>query len=97
MALNRRHIAMCGSFNNGEKKALLDTFEEVSAGTIVPTAGPADLTDSTGGTPGATLAAITAGAAYAQADMTAVKNAIASLNAQIVALEDALQTSGVLT
>jgi hypothetical protein len=41
------------------------------------------LTDSTGGTASTTLAAITAGAAYAQADMTAIKNAIASLAAQL--------------
>jgi hypothetical protein len=41
------------------------------------------LTDSTGGTPGTTLAAITAGAAYAQADAVAIKNAIASINAKL--------------
>jgi hypothetical protein len=41
------------------------------------------LTDSTGGTASTTLAAITAGAAYAQADMTAIKNAIASLASQL--------------
>jgi len=41
------------------------------------------LTDSTGGTASTTLAAITAGAAYAQADLTAIKNAIASLAAQL--------------
>lgn len=39
----------------------------------------AALTDNSGGTASSTLASITAGAAYAQADMTAVKNAIASL------------------
>jgi hypothetical protein len=41
------------------------------------------LTDSTGGAVSTTLAAITAGAAYAQADMTATKNAIASLAAEL--------------
>ena len=41
------------------------------------------LTDSTGGTASTTLAAITAGAAYAQADLTAIKNAIASLASQL--------------
>ena len=41
------------------------------------------LTDSTGGTASTTLAAITAGAAYDQADQTAIKNAIASLAAQL--------------
>lgn len=45
--------------------------------------GQASLTDSTGGTASTTLAAITAGAAYAQADMTAVKNALASIAAQL--------------
>jgi hypothetical protein len=41
------------------------------------------LTDSTGGSASTTLAAITAGATYAQADLTAIKNAIASLAAQL--------------
>lgn len=41
------------------------------------------LTDSTGGTPSTTLAAIAAGAGYTQADMVAVKNAIASLKAEL--------------
>jgi hypothetical protein len=41
------------------------------------------VTDSTGGTASTTLAAITAGAAYAQADLTAIKNAIASLASQL--------------
>jgi hypothetical protein len=41
------------------------------------------LTDSTGGTASTTLAAITAGAAYDQADLTAIKNAIASLASQL--------------
>ena len=41
------------------------------------------VTDSTGGTASTTLAAITAGAAYAQADMTAVRNALASISAQL--------------
>jgi hypothetical protein len=40
------------------------------------------LTDSTGGTASNTLAAITAGASYAQADITAIKNALASLAAR---------------
>jgi hypothetical protein len=45
-----------------------------------------NLTDNTGGTASVTLAAITAGAAYAQADMVAVKNAIASLAAIVNAI-----------
>lgn len=45
------------------------------------------LTDSTGGTPSTTLAAITAGAAYDQADLTAIKNAIASLAAELALIK----------
>jgi hypothetical protein len=45
------------------------------------------LTDSTGGSASTTLAAITAGAAYAQADLTAIKNAIASLAAQLAKIK----------
>ena len=41
------------------------------------------VTDSTGGSVSTTLAAIAAGAAYAQADMTAVKNALASIASQL--------------
>lgn len=41
------------------------------------------LTDSSGGTASDTLAAITAGATYAQADIVAIQNAIASLAAKI--------------
>lgn len=44
------------------------------------------LTDSSGGTASDTLASIAAGASYAQADMVAVKNAIASLAAKINAM-----------
>lgn len=43
----------------------------------------AALTNNTGGTISTTLAAITAGAAYTQADMVAVKNALASLADQV--------------
>lgn len=43
----------------------------------------AALTNNTGGTVSTTLAAITAGAAYTQADMLAVKNALASLADQV--------------
>jgi hypothetical protein len=58
-------------------------------------AGPTSaITDSTGGTPSTTLAAITAGASYAQADMVAVKNALASLAAQYNALLAILQGIG---
>lgn len=42
-------------------------------------ANQAAITDSTGGTAATTFAAIAAGAAYAQADMVAVKNALAQI------------------
>ena len=45
------------------------------------------VTDSTGGSASTTLAAITAGAAYAQADMEAVKDAIASIAAQLAKIK----------
>lgn len=48
------------------------------------------LTDNTGGVVSNTLAAITAGAAYAQADMVAVKNALASLSAKVDAIRAAM-------
>jgi hypothetical protein len=45
------------------------------------------VTDSTGGSASTTLAAITAGAAYAQADMEAVKDALASIAAQLAKIK----------
>lgn len=53
------------------------------------------LTDSTGGTPATTLAAITAGAGYAQADMVAVKNAISQLAVSHAAIKAALTAAGI--
>ena len=47
-------------------------------------------TDNSGGTASDTLAAITAGSTYAQADITALKNAVASLAAKIDAIIAAL-------
>lgn len=47
-------------------------------------------TDNSGGTASNTLAAITAGSTYAQADITALKNAVASLAAKIDAIIAAL-------
>ena len=41
------------------------------------------LTDGSGGTAGTTLAAVTAGATYAQADIVALKNSVSSLAAQL--------------
>lgn len=57
----------------------------------IPTIGALDaLTDSTGGTASNTLAAITAGASYAQADLTAIKNGLATLAAKIALIQTAL-------
>lgn len=53
------------------------------------------LTDNSGGTASNTIAAITAGASYAQADIVALKNAVASLSAKVNALNTALQNAGV--
>lgn len=57
---------------------------------------PAALTDSSGGAASGTLAAVAAGASYAQADIVALKNAVASLNAQVNSLIASLKTAGVL-
>lgn len=55
------------------------------------------LTDSTGGTASTTLAAITAGAEYAQADATAIKNALASLAARLAEVKADIAAEKVLT
>lgn len=57
-------------------------------------ASQAALTDSTGGTASTTLAAITAGASYTQADMVAAKNAIASLAVLVNQLRSDLVAHG---
>lgn len=56
----------------------------------------AALTDSTGGTASSTLASITAGASYSQADATAIKNALASIAAKQNLIIAALQGVGIL-
>lgn len=53
------------------------------------------LTDNTGGTASNTVAAITAGSSYAQADLTAIKNGLASVIAKIAAIQTALKNQGV--
>ncbi|HEY1600456.1 MAG TPA: hypothetical protein VGG64_12690 [Pirellulales bacterium] len=63
-------------------------------GLVELAASVAELTDSTGGTAGSTLAAIAAGATYDQADLVAVKNAIASLNASVSAILTNLKAAG---
>jgi hypothetical protein len=52
------------------------------------------VTDSTGGTASETLAAITAGSGYSQADMQAVQNALASLAANQNAIISVLRNAG---
>lgn len=70
-----RNMVTGGGSNN---KGFLKTAEGVNFGTIHPTAGVAALTDNSGGTASATIAAI--GATY---DQDEVRNAVASLAAQI--------------
>lgn len=65
-----------------------------SATPVVQASRVGVLTDSTGGTVSTTLAAITAGTLYAQADMVAAKNAIASLAAKLNAAELVLHNLG---
>lgn len=67
-----------------------------TAGVVKQAAAVAGLTDSTGGTVSTTLAAITAGASYAEADMVAAKNGLASLNAQINNVTAALIAAGIM-
>ena len=50
---------------------------------------PSTITDSTGGTASTTFAAITAGASYSQADMTAVKNALSQVAVNLNAMNTA--------
>jgi hypothetical protein len=77
-----------------------DTLEIGSGAKIVPDGGsqaadPGAITDNTGGTASGTFAAITAGATYAQADLVAVKNALAEIAAQLNALRTALINAGI--
>lgn len=53
------------------------------------------ITDSTGGVASTTFAAITAGGSYAQADMTATKNALAQIAVTLNAIRAALQGVGI--
>lgn len=56
----------------------------------------AQTTDSTGGTASDTIAAIAAGGAYAQSDLVAIKNGIASLTAKLNALQTACKGAGII-
>ena len=61
--------------------------QKVGATQAAVTQTQTTLTDSTGGTASTTLAAITAGSTYAQADATATKDAIASLAAELALIK----------
>lgn len=71
-------------------------LQNVAANTAFPV-----ITDSTGGTASTTFAAITAGSSYAQADMVAVKNALAEiakvLNAANVGFAGTVSSAAALT
>jgi len=67
--------------------AVIDTNgREVAVSDIAASKSVTALTDNTGGTASGTLASITAGTSYAQADIVAIKNALASINAKLSAL-----------
>jgi hypothetical protein len=85
---NRLNVALGSTAAGQEHAAALSKAAAVAAnaasanqGTVTQT--QTSLTDNTGGAVSTTLAAITAGAGYAQADATATKNAIASLAAEL--------------
>jgi hypothetical protein len=85
--------------DNGATGGRMGFFTIAAAG--APIAQPANanqaaITDSTGGTASLTLAAIAAGAAYTQADMVAVKNALASIAATHNAIRAALVGLGLI-
>lgn len=65
--------------------------DEVAAADLV-----AALTDNTGGVVSEIAAAIAAGGAYAQADMVAVKNALASIITKQTAIINALKGAGLM-
>lgn len=62
---------------------------------VVQHADIPNMVDNTGGTISSTCAAIAAGALYAQADMVAAKNCLASLLAKINLLEAAIEEIGI--
>jgi hypothetical protein len=70
----------------------LSTFLATLAGTLQPQAGPAELTDSTGGTVGSTLQNVTG--TFSQ---TILNSNFASLNAQLNNVLTKLVAAGVLT
>lgn len=112
MAFDSDNITHCGSFNISEKQALVRAFNGVAAGTVIPTAAPAALTNSTGQVGNDTVAVVanialaTAGGnTYTDAAVnSAVNTAIATINAdhadltdKLNALRTALIATGALT
>lgn len=107
MAFNAQHINACGSFNTGEKSALVKTFRETGAG-ITPTAAPAVLANNTGQVGDNTVALVPAATA-ASTDTTAalltsvnaaflvINTDLSDLTTKLNAMRAALITSGVLT
>lgn len=102
MALNFTPIQYDGEFTSLQKSHLKTALTSISNGaSLTPQTATGALTDSTGGTPSATLAAITV---TTPADLTAVgvqlgiiRNAIASEATKINALRTELIASGILT
>lgn len=89
-------MAIQGDFQNQATMLMLDASKLAQAQNLAKAADVVSLTDSTGGTASSTLAAIAAGTAYAQADLVAVKNAIASLAANQNAILSALKAAGLM-
>jgi hypothetical protein len=95
MALNFKPLQYDQEFTYLQKKHLKTALESVDAGTVDPQTATGALTDSTAGTPGATLAAVV-GTTYST-DIPTIRNWAASLAAKINALRTELIASGVLT
>ncbi len=94
-----------GQGNNQQARAsdvntVIDAVNALESNAVVtPTASPAAVVDSSGGTPGSapfTLAAITQVANTGSADVAPVADAISKLAAEIALIKTALIASGVL-
>lgn len=94
MAFNRKHINLSGEFNTLQKGVLIKSFEEVAAGTVVPQAAPAALTNSTGGTADNTVAAV---GNTTTDQSTVINNNFADLAVKINAIRTALIAAGVMS
>lgn len=94
ITLNSTGVTVVGPGGSVMETAGGGTLGFYGATPVVQASRSGQLTDSTGGTPGTTLAAITAGSSYSQADMVAVKNALASLAAKHNAIDTLLHNLG---